>query len=128
MPSHGGGKIILIGSLTNILGLGGISVYGMAKAAVGQLTRTLAVEWAAQNVQVNCIAPGFFRTGMTESVWQDPRRSAWLLEHIPARRGGRPEELAGLCVFLASPASDYLTGQTIAVDGGVLAGPPGYTV
>ena len=128
MVAQGGGKVILVGSLTNTLALSGVSVYGMAKAAVGQLTRTLAVEWAPHNVQVNCIAPGFFRTAMTEEVWTDPRRKQWLMDHIPAQRGGKPEELAGLCVFLASPASDYVTGQTIAVDGGVLAGPPGYTV
>lgn len=126
MIPQGGGKIINIGSLTNTLGLSGISVYGMAKAGLGQLTRTLAIEWAPHNVQVNCISPGFFRTAMTEEVWQDERRVGWLRDHIPIRRAGSADELAGVAVFLSSHASSYVTGQTVAVDGGVLAGIPGY--
>jgi NAD(P)-dependent dehydrogenase (short-subunit alcohol dehydrogenase family) len=120
------GKIINIGSLTNTLGLAGIGIYGMAKAGLGQLTRTLAVEWGPDNVQANCIIPGFFRTGMTEEVWRDPRRVEWLAGHIPMKRGGLADELSGLAVFLSSPASSYVSGQSIAVDGGVLAGAPGY--
>jgi NAD(P)-dependent dehydrogenase (short-subunit alcohol dehydrogenase family) len=126
MLAQGSGKIINIGSLTNTLGLGGISVYGMAKAGLGQLTRTLAVEWAPKGIQVNCIIPGFFQTKMTEEVWRDDRRVDWLQTHIPMGRGGQPDELGGLAVLLSAPSSSYVTGQSFAVDGGVLAGSPGY--
>jgi NAD(P)-dependent dehydrogenase (short-subunit alcohol dehydrogenase family) len=126
MLSQRSGKVINIGSLTNTLGLGGISIYGMAKAGLGQLTRTLAVEWAPSNIQVNCIIPGFFQTQMTQEVWCDERRVDWLESHIPMRRGGQPDELGGLAVLLSGPSSTYITGQSFAVDGGVLAGSPGY--
>jgi NAD(P)-dependent dehydrogenase (short-subunit alcohol dehydrogenase family) len=126
MLSQRSGKVINIGSLTNTLGLGGISIYGMAKAGLGQLTRTLAVEWAPSNIQVNCIIPGFFQTQMTQEVWRDERRVDWLESHIPMRRGGQPDELGGLAVLLSAPSSSYITGQSFAVDGGVLAGSPGY--
>jgi NAD(P)-dependent dehydrogenase (short-subunit alcohol dehydrogenase family) len=123
MREHGGGKIIHIGSMTSTLGLANLSVYGMSKSALAQVTKTMAVEWARDNIQVNCIAPGFMRTPLTEDYyWKDPHRSRWLLERIPARRGGEPEDLAGIVVWLASPASSYVTGQVIAVDGGFTAG------
>ena len=123
MRAQGGGKIVNIGSMTSFLGLGGVSVYGVTKAAVAQLTRTMAVEWAMDNIQVNCLAPGFMLTPLTETpIWGDPWRRQWLLDRIPARRPGRPEELVGACLLLASDASSYLTGQTLAVDGGFLAG------
>lgn len=123
MRDAGGGKIINIGSITSTYGLGGVSVYGMTKSAVGQLTKTLAVEWAKDNIQVNCLAPGFIVTPLTEtSVWGDEQRRNWLLSRIPAKRPGQPEELVGVALLMASPASSYLTGQLITVDGGFLAG------
>jgi NAD(P)-dependent dehydrogenase (short-subunit alcohol dehydrogenase family) len=123
MRAQGGGKIINIGSLTSFIGLGSVSVYGATKAALAQLTKTMAVEWAKDNIQVNCLAPGFMLTPLTDTaLWGDQYKREWLLDRIPARRPGQPEELVGLALLLASPASSYLTGQTIAVDGGVLAG------
>jgi 2-deoxy-D-gluconate 3-dehydrogenase len=123
MREQGGGKIINIGSLNAFYGLGTVSVYGMTKGAVTQLTRTMAIEWAKDNVQVNCIAPGFMLTPLTEtSLWGDEKKRRWLLGRIPMRRPGRPDELVGIALLLASRASSYLTGQTITVDGGVLAG------
>lgn len=123
MVRQGGGKIIHIGSLSAEIGLSEISVYGIAKAGLQQLTRMMAVEWAPYNIQVNCLAPGFFRTRLTEEpLWGNERRRRWLESRIPMRRPGQPEELVGALLLLASDASSYITGQTIWVDGGVLAG------
>ena len=123
MCAEGGGKIINIGSITSFDGLGDVSVYGATKGAVIQLTRTMAIEWAQDNIQVNCIAPGFMMTPLTEGpVWGDEGRRQWLLERIPARRPGMPEELAGAVLLLASQASSYMTGHTVVVDGGYLVG------
>ena len=123
MRKQGGGKIIHIGSLTSLMALGTVSVYGMTKGAVAQLTKTMAVEWAKDNIQVNCIAPGFMLTPLTEvSIWGEEKKRKWLLGRIPMRRPGQPDELVGTALLLASKASSYLTGQTITVDGGVLAG------
>lgn len=118
-----GGKIVHVASLTSFVGLGGTSVYGMTKAAVSQLTRTQAVEWAKDNIQVNALAPGFIRTPLTEqSLWADDRKRAWLLDRIPAGRPGAAQDMVSALLFLVAPSSSYLTGQTIVVDGGFLAG------
>ncbi len=123
MIAQGGGKIINIGSATIRAGLADVSVYGMAKAGLDALTRTMAVEWAEHNIQVNCLAPGFIMTELTkDGLWANERRSKWLLDRIPMRRPGLPDELAGVALLLASRASSYLTGQTIYVDGGFFAG------
>jgi len=123
MQKVGGGKIINIGSITTTWGLGGVGVYGMTKSAVGHLTRTLAVEWAGDNIQVNCLAPGFIVTPLTEkALFGDARRRQWILDRTPARRPGKPEDLVGTLLLLTSPASDFLTGQIITVDGGFTAG------
>jgi NAD(P)-dependent dehydrogenase (short-subunit alcohol dehydrogenase family) len=123
MREQGGGKIINIGSMTSTLGFANLSVYGMTKSALAQATKTMAIEWAADNIQVNCVAPGFMHTPLTEEYyWKDPHRSRWMYDRIPARRAGLPEDLAGIVVWLASPASAYVTGQVIAVDGGFTAG------
>ena len=123
MREQGGGKIINVGSVTSTDGLGGVSVYGATKAAVAQLTKTMALEWAKDNIQVNCLAPGFIMTPLTEKgLWGDSHRKQWLLDRIPARRPGKPEELVGAALLLASDASSYITGQIINVDGGYLAG------
>lgn len=122
MRAQGGGKIIQIGSINIFYGLDTVSVYGLAKAALAQLTRVMAVEWAPDNIQVNCLAPGFMDTPLSRPVWADEHKANWLRRRIPARRPGQPAELVGLLLLLASPASSYLTGQTIVVDGGFLAG------
>jgi 2-deoxy-D-gluconate 3-dehydrogenase len=123
MKSRGGGKIINLGSITSTDGLGGVAIYGATKSAVAQLSKTMALEWAAHNIQVNCLAPGFMLTPLTaEGLWGDAHRKRWLMERIPMERPGRPEELVGAALLLASSASSYLTGQIINIDGGYLAG------
>lgn len=123
MKKNGGGKIIQIGSMTSFIGLGNVAVYGMTKSAIAQLAKTLAVEWAKDNIQVNCLAPGFIVTPLTEAgMFSDQKKVNWLMQRIPAHRPGRPDDLVGTALLLASPASDYLTGQVIAVDGGFLSG------
>ena len=117
------GKVVNTGSMTTLTGIGGMPVYGMTKAAIGQLTKTLALEWAKDNIQVNCIAPGFIRTPLTEAgLFSDPKKVKFLDHRIPMKRGGTPEELIGTALLLASPASSYTTGQVFAIDGGFLAG------
>jgi NAD(P)-dependent dehydrogenase (short-subunit alcohol dehydrogenase family) len=123
MRDQGGGAIVNVGSITDRYGLGSVAVYGMTKAALAQLTRTMAVEWARDGIRVNGLSPGFIVTPLTESaVWAVPQRRDWLLARIPAGRPGRPDDLAATLLLLASPASPYLTGQVIHVDGGFLAG------
>jgi 2-deoxy-D-gluconate 3-dehydrogenase len=123
MRSQGGGKIVNIGSVNSIYGLGTISVYGASKAGLAQVTRVMAVEWAKDNIQVNFIIPGFIMTPLTEKpLWGDAHISQWLRERIPARRPGLPEDLVGATLLLASPASSYMTGSTLVVDGGFFAG------
>jgi len=123
LRESGNGKVVNTGSMTTLTGIGEISVYGMTKAAIGQLTQTLALEWAKDNIQVNCIAPGFIRTPLTEAgLFSDPKKVKFLDQRIPMKRGGKPEELLGVALLLAAPASSYTTGQIFAVDGGFLAG------
>lgn len=118
MAARGGGKIIHIGSLMSLLGLPYLTVYAMTKAGLAGLTRTQAAEWGRANVQVNCIAPGFILTDLNRQMWQDPVMHNWLKGAQANPRIGTPEDLAGLAVYLASPAADYVSGQVIAVDGG----------
>jgi hypothetical protein len=123
MRDAGGGAIVNVGSITDRYGLGSVAVYGMTKAALAQLTRTMAVEWAADGIRVNGLSPGFIVTPLTESsVWGVPHRRDWLLARIPAGRPGAADDLAATLLLLASPASPYLTGEVIHVDGGFLAG------
>jgi NAD(P)-dependent dehydrogenase (short-subunit alcohol dehydrogenase family) len=123
MKAQGGGKVVNIGSLTSLSGVGGVGVYGMSKMGMASLTRTLAVEWARDNIQVNCIAPGFIKTPLTEQgVWADPVRRKWILDRVPAKSPGTPDDMVATTVLLASAGSDFLTGQVIAIDGGFLAG------
>lgn len=117
-----GGKIVLVASLTSHIGVPEVAPYAAGKSGVLGLVRTLAVEWAPHSIQVNAVGPGYFRTSITEELFADPERRKKLLSRIPAGRPGEPEDLAGAAVFLSSPASDYVTGQVINVDGGWLAG------
>jgi NAD(P)-dependent dehydrogenase (short-subunit alcohol dehydrogenase family) len=122
MKQRGGGKIIHIGSMNIFYGLDTVSVYGMTKGGVAQLTKVMAVEWAADNIQVNCVTPGFFYTPLSMPLWDDEEKARWFKNRIPARRPGYPKELVGAAILLASNASSYVTGQNIVVDGGFLAG------
>ena len=121
MVERGSGKIVFVASLLSFQG--GITVpgYAASKGGVAQLTKALANEWAGKGVNVNAIAPGYIATDNTEALRADETRSRQILERIPAGRWGTPEDLAGAFVFLASPASDYVHGVVLPVDGGWLA-------
>jgi NAD(P)-dependent dehydrogenase (short-subunit alcohol dehydrogenase family) len=112
------GKIINLASVLGAVGLPGYTLYSASKGGVIALTRTLAVEWARHNVQVNAIAPGWFVTDMNEAAFSDPHVNERLTRDIPMRRTGRLEEIGPLAVYLASPASEFMTGQTLFLDGG----------
>jgi 2-deoxy-D-gluconate 3-dehydrogenase len=123
MRAQGAGKVINIGSLTSLMGLGDIGTYGLTKAGLAQMTKTMAVEWARDNIQVNCLVPGFIDTPLTHTaLWGDPKKSAWILSRTPAKRPGKTDDLLGAALLLASSASDFITGHTLVVDGGLLAG------
>ncbi len=121
MIPRGRGKIINIGSLMCELGRETTGNYAAAKGGVKMLTRAMAVEWGPHNIQANGIGPGYFLTDMTRSLAADPEFDAWIRRRTPARRWGDPAELVGAAVFLASKASDFVNGQMIYVDGGILA-------
>lgn len=112
------GKIINIGSIAGHIARKKIVVYCASKGAVHQMTRGLAVEWAAHNIQVNAIAPGIIQTDMMEDLKADKEFTAWSESRIPAGHWGKPEDLVGAAVFLASPAANYVTGHVLFVDGG----------
>ncbi len=120
MRDRGSGKIINIGSMTSIFGGGGSGApYSSSKGGIVQLSKSLAVAWAKDNIQSNAILPGWFTTELTAAIPERQKERYQLISsRIPAGRWGEPEELAGVAVFLASPASDYVTGSVIAVDGG----------
>ncbi len=116
-----GGKIVNILSLASAIGLPGAPAYSAAKGGLLQLTKTLAVEWAEHGIQVNGIGPGFIRTELNRAIQED-HRSDWVVRRTPVRRWGETHELAGTALFLSSPASEFVTGQVVYVDGGFLAG------
>lgn len=115
------GKIINIASLLSFQGGIRIPSYTASKSGLAGLTRLLACEWAAKGINVNAIAPGYFATNNTEALRNDPDRNAAILARIPAGHWGKPEEIGGAAVFLASPSSDYVHGTVLPVDGGWLA-------
>ncbi|MFA9469969.1 MAG: SDR family NAD(P)-dependent oxidoreductase [Deltaproteobacteria bacterium] len=120
MLEAGQGSIINVASILGLVGSGSIpqAGYVASKGAVVNLTRELAAQWARRGVRVNGIAPGFFKSEMTEEMFSDERSMSWLRRKTPAGRPGEVEELYGAVIYLASDASSYVTGQTIAVDGG----------
>ena len=112
------GKIVNIASLLSFQGGIRVPAYAASKGGVAQLTKALANEWASKNIQVNAIAPGYFATTNTEALQADETRNRQILERIPAGRWGQPSDLAGAALFLSAPASDYVTGTVMTVDGG----------
>ena len=116
------GCIVNIASTNAFVAPAGNGVYPVSKGALAQFTRALATELAADGVRVNALAPGIIATAMTEVTRADPKRLAGFLQHVPMRRVGEPEELAGPVVFLCSEAASYVTGAILPVDGGYLAG------
>jgi 2-dehydro-3-deoxy-D-gluconate 5-dehydrogenase len=121
MIKRGNGSIVTIASLLSFQGGVRVPAYTASKHAVAGMTKALANEWAQSGVNVNAIAPGYIETSNTEALRADATRSRQILERIPAARWGRPEDIAGAAVFLASDAARYIHGQVIAVDGGWLA-------
>jgi 2-dehydro-3-deoxy-D-gluconate 5-dehydrogenase len=119
MQRRGGGKIVTIGSMTSIFGFDMGTVYAATKGAMLQMTRSLASAWAKDNIQVNCILPGWIDTDLTQGARRNiPELHDRVLSRTPARRWGTPRDLAGAAVFLCSPASDFVTGTALPVDGG----------
>lgn len=122
MKEHGGGKIVNIGSMTSVFGSSFASPYSTSKGGIVQLTKSLALAWAADNIQVNAILPGWFDTEMTyQAREQIPGLHERVLSRIAVGRWAKPEDMAGTAVWLASRASDYVTGIAVPVDGGYLA-------
>ena len=121
MIDRGRGKVIFTASLLSFQGGINVPGYTAAKSGIAGLTRALSNEWAPHGVQVNAVAPGYIVTDNTQALREDAARSAAILDRIPAGRWGRPEDLAGVTIFLASSASDYVTGAVVPVDGGWLA-------
>ncbi|MEM6634676.1 MAG: SDR family oxidoreductase [Pseudomonadota bacterium] len=121
MIGRGQGKIINIASVQTALARPGIAPYTMTKGAVANLTKGMATDWAKHGLQCNAIAPGYFDTPLNAALVADPEFSAWLEKRTPAGRWGLVDELVGACVFLAAPASSFVNGHTLFVDGGITA-------
>jgi NAD(P)-dependent dehydrogenase (short-subunit alcohol dehydrogenase family) len=124
MKSRGGGKIINMASVAGLEPQPMMGVYSVSKAAVLMLTKVLAAELAPFNIQVNAIAPGFVKTKFSAALWQNPQINQAILDLIPQKRMAEPEEIAGLAVYLASPASSFVTGSIFSIDGGQSVGTP----
>ena len=116
-----GGKVINIASLTSAAARATVAPYAAAKGGIKMLTQSMAAEWAAHDIQANAIGPGYMLTDMNQALVDDPAFDSWVRSRTPARRWGRPDELVGTAVYLASAASNYVNGQTIYVDSGMLA-------
>ena len=119
MAERGGGAVIFVASIAGLRGTDDIGIYGMSKAALESMARSLAVGWGKRGVRVNCIAPDLVRTDFAKALWSDPVRLAATEAQYPLGRIGEPDDVAGTAVWLASRAGAFVTGQTIVVDGGV---------
>jgi len=122
MIAHGYGRIINIGSVTSVFGYAGLAPYTASRGGIRQLTMSLADDWGAHGVTVNCLAPGWFKTAQNQVLYENQEWVDYLTDRIPVKRPGQPRDLDGAVVFLASEASRYVTGQTLLVDGGISTG------
>jgi len=122
MKKQKSGSIINIGSHNTGAVLGGVSVYAATKSGMVALTQSMAVEWAKYNIRANCVSPGHIKTELTKATWEHPTRSKYLLDRIALNRPGTPDDITGVCIFLASEAASYITGCEYRVDGGCLCG------
>ena len=122
MIANGYGRIINIGSLTSVSGSAGLGPYGASRGGVRQLTMSLADDWGPHGITVNCLAPGWFKTAQNAVMYEDAEWLDYLSDRIPLKRPGKPSDLTGSVVFLASEASAYITGQTLLIDGGMSTG------
>jgi NAD(P)-dependent dehydrogenase (short-subunit alcohol dehydrogenase family) len=128
MIARGYGRIVNIGSVTCVAGYAGLAPYGASRGGVRQMTMSLADDWGKHGVTVNCLAPGWFRTEQTKVLYENQEWVDYLVDRIPMKRPGQPNDLDGAVVFLASEASRYITGQTLLVDGGISTGATRATV
>lgn len=119
MAEAGGGAVVIVSSIAGLRGTEVIGAYGISKAADFALARNLALEWGPKNVRINCIAPGLINTDFAQALMADAKLLEDRNRHTPLRRVGLPDEIGGVAAFLASPASSYMTGQVVVVDGGV---------
>jgi NAD(P)-dependent dehydrogenase (short-subunit alcohol dehydrogenase family) len=122
MVQHNYGRIINIGSVTSVAGYAGLGPYTASRGGIRQLTMSLAADWGRYGVTVNCLAPGWFKTAQNKVMYEDEGWVEYLVERIPLKRPGQPDDLDGAVVFLASESSRYVTGQTLLVDGGISTG------
>ncbi len=128
MVEHGYGRIINIGSVTSVCGYAGLGPYSASRGGIRQLTMSLADDWGSRGVTVNCLAPGWFRTEQNKVLYENQEWVEYISDRIPVKRPGKPNDLDGAVVFLASESSRYVTGQTLLVDGGISTGAARATV
>ena len=122
MAQHSYGRIINIGSVTSVFGYTGLAPYGASRGGIRQLTMSLADDWGHHGITVNCLAPGWFKTAQNAVLYENKEWVDYLVDRIPLKRPGAPDDLDGPIVFLASDSSRYITGQTLLVDGGISTG------